>query len=102
MGRERSAFHPGQAFSRQQRPNTFTQTHLSLSFFACNKAADHTFWIASIRLTRCRHALAIGEPVSDFTLTDQTGQRVALSRFAGKVVGVTFIYTTCALPNYCF
>jgi len=46
MGRERSAFHPGQAFSRQQRPNTFTQTHLSLSFFACNKAADHTFGMA--------------------------------------------------------
>jgi protein SCO1/2 len=46
--------------------------------------------------------LAIGERVSDFTLTDQTGQRVSLSRFAGKVVGVTFIYTSCPLPDYCF
>jgi len=46
--------------------------------------------------------LAIGEPVSDFTLTDQTGQRVSLSKFAGKVVGVTFIYTSCPLPDYCF
>ena len=27
----------------QQRPNTFAQTNLSLSFFACDKAADHTF-----------------------------------------------------------
>jgi hypothetical protein len=26
----------------QQRPNTFAQTILSLSFFACDKAADHT------------------------------------------------------------
>lgn len=44
----------------------------------------------------------IGAPVPDFTLTDQTGQRVSLSRLAGKVVGVTFIYTSCPLPDYCF
>jgi protein SCO1/2 len=46
--------------------------------------------------------LEIGQPVPDFTLTDQTGQRVSLSRFRGKVVGVTFIYTSCPLPDYCF
>jgi protein SCO1 len=46
--------------------------------------------------------LEIGQPVPDFTLTDQTGQRVSLSRFKGKVVGVTFIYTSCPLPDYCF
>ncbi len=46
--------------------------------------------------------LDIGQPVPDFTLTDQTGQSVSLSRFKGKVVGVTFIYTSCPLPDYCF
>jgi protein SCO1/2 len=46
--------------------------------------------------------LKTGQPVEDFTLTDQTGQRVALSQFAGKVVGITFIYTSCPLPDYCF
>jgi len=46
--------------------------------------------------------IAIGAPVPDFTLTDQTGQRVSLSSFAGKVVGVTFIYTSCPLPDFCF
>jgi protein SCO1 len=46
--------------------------------------------------------LAPGQPVADFTLTDQTGQRVTLSQFAGKVVAVTFIYTSCPLPDYCF
>jgi len=46
--------------------------------------------------------LDIGLPVPDFTLTDQTGQRVSLSRFKGKVVGVTFIYTSCPLPDFCF
>jgi protein SCO1/2 len=46
--------------------------------------------------------LSLGQPVADFALTDQTGQRVALSQFAGKVVAVTFIYTSCPLPDYCF
>ena len=31
----------------QPRPNTFAQTILSLSFFACDKAADHTFRFAN-------------------------------------------------------
>ena len=30
----------------QQRPYTFAQTNLSPSFFACDKAADHTFWFS--------------------------------------------------------
>jgi protein SCO1 len=47
-------------------------------------------------------SIDIGQRVPDFTLTDQTGRRVTLSRFAGKVVGVTFIYTSCPLPDYCF
>ena len=46
--------------------------------------------------------MAAGAQVPDFTLTDQTGQRVSLSKFAGKVVAVTFIYTSCPLPDYCF
>jgi protein SCO1/2 len=46
--------------------------------------------------------LTLGQPVADFALTDQTGQRVALSQFAGKVVALTFIYTSCPLPDYCF
>lgn len=46
--------------------------------------------------------LEVGQAVPDFTLTDQTGQRVSLSRFKGTVVGVTFIYTSCPFPDYCF
>jgi len=30
----------------QRRPNTFAQTILSFSFFACDEAADHTFQFA--------------------------------------------------------
>jgi protein SCO1/2 len=47
-------------------------------------------------------AVAIGQAIPDFTLMDQNRQRITLSQFAGKVVGVTFIYTRCPRPEYCF
>jgi len=46
--------------------------------------------------------LAIGDPVPDFTLTDQNRRRVTLSKFSGKVVALNFVYTRCALPNFCY
>lgn len=46
--------------------------------------------------------LDVGRHVPDFSLTDQTGQPVSLSQFSGKVVAMTFVYTRCALPNFCF
>ena len=48
-----------------------------------------------------RRVLAIGETVPDFTLTDQTRRPMALSDLRGKVVAINFIYTSCALPNFC-
>ena len=46
-------------------------------------------------------ALAIGQSVPDFTLIDQKRRSVSLSQFKGKVVVANFVYTTCALPNFC-
>lgn len=46
--------------------------------------------------------LAIGEAVPDFHLIDQGKRPVSLSEFAGKVVAITFVYTRCPFPNYCF
>lgn len=46
--------------------------------------------------------LAAGQSVPDFTLIDQTGQPVRYSTLtAGKVVALNFIYTRCALPQFC-
>ena len=45
--------------------------------------------------------LEIGARVPDFTLIDQTRQRVSLSSLVGKVVVVNFVYTRCALPQFC-
>jgi len=47
-------------------------------------------------------ALAVGQPVPDFTLTDQLRRAVTLSTLRGKVVAVNFVYTSCALPQFCF
>jgi protein SCO1 len=44
----------------------------------------------------------LGEHVPDFSLIDQNSQSVSLASFSGKVVGITFMYTHCPLPNYCF
>ena len=46
-------------------------------------------------------SLAIGDDVPDFRLTDQRKRPIALSDLRGKVVAVNFIYTRCALPNFC-
>jgi protein SCO1 len=49
-----------------------------------------------------KEAVAPGQTVPDFALTDQNGRKVSLARFAGKVVAVTFVYVRCPFPNYCF
>jgi len=45
--------------------------------------------------------IAIGAAVPDFALIDQQRNRVMLSGLSGKVVVVNFVYTRCALPQFC-
>lgn len=52
--------------------------------------------------SRNKPALQVGQTVPDFTLIDQKRERVRLSALRGKVVAITFIYTRCPLPNFCF
>lgn len=47
------------------------------------------------------HSLAIGQPVPNFTLTDQMKRPTGLGDFAGKVIALNFVYTRCTLPEYC-
>jgi protein SCO1/2 len=46
--------------------------------------------------------LGVGDAVPEFTLTDQQRRSIRFSRFAGKTVVLNFVYTRCALPNFCF
>jgi protein SCO1/2 len=45
--------------------------------------------------------VAIGAHVPDFHVIDQRRRPVSLSAFAGKVVAINFMYTTCQLPDFC-
>jgi len=45
--------------------------------------------------------LALGVPVPDFQLVNQSARPIRLSDFAGRIVAVNFIYTRCPLPEVC-
>jgi protein SCO1/2 len=57
--------------------------------------------IDNLRLPQPEEKLAIGAPMPDFALIDQSARTVRLSDFRGKVVAVDFIYTRCPLPDVC-
>lgn len=57
---------------------------------------------ATAKSSESEPTLRVGQAVPDFALIDQTGETVRLSSLAGKVVAITFIYTRCPLPNFCF
>ncbi len=68
------------------------------------------YWLENLRVTKKSagplpqlhfHVPQIGDAVPDFPLINQSGQRVSLSRYRGKVLLVTFIYTRCPFPDYC-
>ena len=52
--------------------------------------------------TRLAEAVPIGDAVPDFTLIDQRRRPVSLGGLRGRVVAVNFVYTRCALPQFCF
>lgn len=47
------------------------------------------------------HMPAPGESVPDFSFTNQSGKRISLRQYHGKVLLVTFIYTRCPFPDFC-
>src|ERR1700739_1329092 len=46
--------------------------------------------------------LKVGQAAPDFSLTDQNREHVTLSQFAGRVVAISFVYTRCPFPDFCF
>ena len=47
------------------------------------------------------HVPSPGDTVPDFRLINQSGRRISIDQFHGKVLLVTFIYTRCPLSDYC-
>jgi protein SCO1/2 len=46
--------------------------------------------------------LAVDQKVPDFGLIDQYRRPVKFSDWSGKVVAISFVYTRCSFPEYCF
>jgi protein SCO1 len=57
---------------------------------------------SALNPTDASKILSIGQHVPDFALTDQAGKDIRLSQFQGKVVALTFGYSRCPNPNYCY
>ena len=57
--------------------------------------------VTDVPLPKAEGRVAIGDPIPDFTLTDQQGRALKLSDFRGQLVAVDFIYTRCPLPDVC-
>jgi len=47
------------------------------------------------------HVPTAGDVVPDFTLLNQSGKKIRLGQFKGKVLVMTFVYTRCPLADYC-
>ena len=47
------------------------------------------------------HVPKPGEPVPDFHLLNQSGRKIDLAQFKGRVLLLTFIYTRCPLADFC-
>jgi protein SCO1/2 len=52
--------------------------------------------------THAAAELKMGQAVPNFVLMDQARRAVSLSQFSGKIIAINFIYTSCALPQFCF
>jgi protein SCO1/2 len=64
-------------------------------------AASRLELLTRLNGARIQQRVAVGDIVPEFRLIDQNTSHVALSDARGKVVVINFIYTTCALPNFC-
>jgi protein SCO1/2 len=47
------------------------------------------------------HVPAVGDEVPNFTLLNQSGKKIGLAQFRGRVLVLTFVYTRCPLADYC-
>jgi protein SCO1/2 len=61
-----------------------------------------TFLHRALNPAAAAKIVPVGKTVPDFTLIDQGQHATHLSQFRGKVVALTFAYSRCPNPNYCF
>lgn len=53
------------------------------------------------RPSRTVEELKVGDPMPDFTMTNELGKAVSLASLKGNAVAITFIFTSCPFPLFC-
>jgi protein SCO1 len=66
------------------------------------EAGSLTILHTALNPSAAAKALTVGQHVPDFALMDQVHKEIHLSQLQGKVVALTFGYSRCPNPNYCF
>ncbi len=56
---------------------------------------------SSITLTHALEPLVPGDPLPEYTLTNELGQAVNLAKLKGEVIAFTFFFTSCPYPDFC-
>jgi len=69
--------------------------------FVATPAAGAAASTGAVVTPEPNRGVAVGDPVPDFALTDQTGKTVRLSQMRGGPVAVTFLYTRCPIATAC-
>jgi len=75
-------------------------------------SAASDYWLENVKVTAhapaapaaprsALHMPAPGEEVPDFSFTNQSGRRISLRQYRGRVLLVTFVYTRCPFPDFC-
>ncbi|MFM1768808.1 MAG: hypothetical protein RJA22_1337 [Verrucomicrobiota bacterium] len=55
----------------------------------------------NLRRVRYVEPLSIGDPLPEYTLTNQAGATIRLSEFKGQALVLNFIFTRCPFPTFC-
>jgi protein SCO1/2 len=55
----------------------------------------------SVQPIRMFEPLQVGEPLTEFHLTNQLGQAITTTQFKGQALAITFLFTRCPFPTFC-
>lgn len=55
----------------------------------------------AVRVVRDVKPLSVGDPLPDYSFTNELGRVVRFSDFGGQALAFTFIFTRCPLPEFC-
>ncbi|HTI73128.1 MAG TPA: SCO family protein [Candidatus Limnocylindria bacterium] len=64
-------------------------------------AADSWAPESPVRFVTSTPVLKVGDPLPDYSFTNEFGKTVKFSDYRGQAVAFTFIFTRCPFPNFC-